>query len=130
MNADERRYEELTARVIAAFIAVSNDLGVGFLERVYRNSIFVDLTRAGLKVEVEKELIVPYQGVVVGDYFADLVVEDALLIEVKHADGISDAHVAQTSNYLKITGLHLALIVNFGKTKGRMAQSRPRSLAL
>lgn len=117
MNADERRFEELTARIIAAFIAVSNELGVGFLERVYRNSIFVELTRGGLKVEVEKKLIVRYQGVVVGDYFADLIVEDSVLIEVKHAEGISDAHVAQTLNYLKITGLHLALIVNFGKTK-------------
>lgn len=117
MNADERRYEELTARIIAAFIEVSNELGVGFLERVYRNAIFVELTRAGLKVEMEQKLTVRYRGVVVGDYFADLLVEGAVLIEVKHADGISDAHVAQTLNYLKITGLYLALIVNFGRTK-------------
>jgi GxxExxY protein len=117
MNADERRYEELTAKVIAAFIAVSNELGVGFLEKVYRNSIFVQLTRDGLKVEAEKKLIVQYRGAVVGEYFADLVVEGSLLIEVKHADSISDAHVAQTLNYLKITALHLALIVNFGKAK-------------
>jgi GxxExxY protein len=117
MNADERRYEEVTAKIIAAVIAVSNELGVGFLERVYRNALFVELTRAGMKVEQERKLVVRYRGVVVGDYFADLLVEDSVLIEVKHASGIDDAHVAQTLNYLRITGMHLALIVNFGRTK-------------
>lgn len=117
MNADERRYEDVTAKVIAAIIAVSNELGVGFLERVYRNALFVELTRMGLKVEQERKLVVRYRGVVVGDYFADLLVDDSVLLEIKHASGIDDTHVAQTLNYLKITGLTLALIVNFGRTK-------------
>lgn len=117
MNADERRYDAITAKIIAALIAVSNELGVGFLEVVYKNALFVELTRMGLKVEKEKKLIVRYQGVVVGEYYADLVVEECIIVEVKHASGIADGHLAQVLNYLKCTGLHLALIVNFGTPK-------------
>jgi GxxExxY protein len=117
MNADERRYDELTAKIIAAVIAVRNELGVGFLERVYRNALFVELTKLGLKVEAEKALTVRYKGVVVGDYFVDLLVEGTVIIEVKQAVGIDDAHLAQTLNYLKSTKLNLALLVDFGKPK-------------
>ncbi len=117
MNADERRYDAITAKIIAAVIAVSNELGVGFLEMVYRNALFVELTRMGLKVEKEKRLLVRYQDVVVGEYYADLIIEDSMIIEVKHASGIADGHLAQVLNYLKCTGLHLALIVNFGTPK-------------
>ena len=117
MDADERRYDGITGKIIAAVIAVSNELGVGFLEKVYRNALFVELTRMGLKVEMEKRLVVRYQGVVVGDYVADLVVEDCVIVEIKHASGIADGHLAQALNYLKCTGLHLALFVNFGTTR-------------
>jgi GxxExxY protein len=117
MNADERRYDAITSKIIAAVIAVSNELGVGFLEVVYKNALFVELTRMGLRVEREKRLLVRYHGVVVGEYYADLIVEDSVIVEAKHATGIADGHFAQVLNYLKCTGLHLALIVNFGTPK-------------
>ena len=117
MNTDERRWDEVTGKIIAAVIAVSNELGIGYLERVYRNALFVELTRMGLRVESEKALTVRYKGAVVGDYFVDLLVEGSIIIEVKHANGFDDAHLAQTLNYLKATSLQLALLVNFGKPK-------------
>ena len=117
MNADERRYDSVTEQIIGAAFAVSNEHGIGFLEKVYESSLFVELTMRSLKVESQKRITIRYRGVVVGEYVADLLVEGAILVEVKHASGINDAHVAQCLNYLKATGLKLCILLNFGTTK-------------
>lgn len=114
MNADERRLKPISEQIIGAAFAVANELGNGFLEKIYENSLFVDLTQRGLKVEQQKRVTVRYQGVIVGDYFADLLVADEIVVEIKHVAGLDDAHLAQCLNYLRATGLKLCLLINFG----------------
>lgn len=106
--------DPLTELVIGCAFDVGNALGYGFLEKVNENALFVSLTRMGLKVEQQKPIKVRFQGVVVGDYYPDLIVEDLLIVEVKCASGIDDAHVAQCVNYLSATGMKWCLIINFG----------------
>lgn len=119
MIADESRWplEELTETVIGAAFKVSNELGVGFLERVYENALAIELREAGLVVEQQKPVKVLYRGVIVGDYLIDLLVENRLVLELKHASGLADAHLAQSLNYLKATGYELALVINFGTSR-------------
>jgi len=119
MSADESRWplEELTETVIGAAFKVSNELGVGFLERVYENALTIELREAGLIVEQQKPVKVLYRGVIVGDYVIDLLVENRLVLELKHASALTDAHLAQSLNYLKATGYELALVVNFGTSR-------------
>lgn len=116
MDADGHRWpsEELTEAVIGAAFAVSNELGVGFLERVYENALAIELRKLGLEVQQQKAVSVRYHGEVVGDYVLDLMVNEQLVVELKHAKSLSDEHLAQTLNYLKATGFPLALIINFG----------------
>lgn len=116
MDADERRYKEITGQIIGAAMAVSNELGVGFLEKVYERALQAELTLRGVKALTQRPLVVRYKGAVVGDYVADMLVEDCVLVEIKHADGFDNAHMAQCLNYLKATGLKVCLLINFGKT--------------
>jgi GxxExxY protein len=115
MNTDEHRYREITGGILAAAFAVSNELGVGFLESVYENALFAELTSRGLKARQQHPLTVRYKSVVVGQYFADLIVEDCVMVELKHVKGIDTAHTAQCMNYLRASGLKLCLLINFGK---------------
>jgi GxxExxY protein len=92
---------------------VSNTLGCGFLEKVYENALLHELQKAGLKAEQQKPIAVHYDGVVVGDYYADLVVGDAVIVELKVVKAIEDVHAAQCLNYLKATGLNVCLLINF-----------------
>lgn len=117
MQIDEAKLNEITAQIIGSSYDVSNDKGTGFLEKVYENCLRVELGLRGLKVEPQKKITIRYKGYVVGDYIADLIVEESVIVEVKHATGIDDAHVAQCLNYLKATGLKVCLIINFGKSK-------------
>lgn len=116
MDADERGWpsEELTEAVIGAAYRVSNELGVGFLEKVYENALTIELRHAGLSVVQQQAVQVRYRGELVGDYVLDLLVNGVLVIELKHAKAFTDAHLAQTLNYLKATGFPLALLLNFG----------------
>lgn len=116
MSADECGWpdEALTETVIGAAFRVSNELGVGFLERVYENALAIELRDTGLSVSQQLPVKVSYRGVVVGDYVIDLLVEGRLVIELKHAKSLSDDHLAQSLNYLKATGYELALLINFG----------------
>src|SRR4051812_42447722 len=95
MNADERRLNEITEIVIGCAFEVANRLGCGFLENVYRNSMFVELTHAGMKTVPERPITVRYRGAVVGEYFADLLVEDLVLVELKAIKALDDVHTAQ-----------------------------------
>jgi len=119
MNADMSQSEmnELTEKVIGCAFAVSNALGCGFLEKVYENALAHELRKAGLKVEQQHGITVHYDGVAVGEYAADLLVDGALLVELKAVKDLDDIHLAQCLNYLKATNLRLCLLMNFGKPK-------------
>jgi len=115
MNTDET--DSLTEHIIGCAFAVSNGLGCGFLEKVYENALAHELRKAGLSVRQQWPIQVCYDGQVVGDYAADLLVEDCVLLELKAVKELDDVHLAQCLNYLKATGLRLCLLLNFGKPK-------------
>ena len=119
MNSDERRakMDALTEKVIGCAYRVSNTLGAGFLEKVYENSLAHELAKAGVCARQQHAMAVRYDNVVVGEYAADLLVEDVLLVELKAAKAMDDVHLAQCLNYLKATGLTLCLLINFGRPK-------------
>lgn len=105
---------ELTEQVIGAFYAVYNELGPGFLESVYVNSLVIALRAAGLDARLEVPLLVKFRNQVVGQFRADLVVEDRLVIEVKAVSHLLKAHEVQLVNYLRATGIGVGLLLNFG----------------
>lgn len=114
---ERKRLNEITEKIIGCAYMVSNVLGVGFLEKVYENALVFELKRLNLKVEQQKPVKVLYKNVIVGDYYADLVVENLVIVELKATKRIEDIHLAQCLYYLKATGLSLGLIINFGKPK-------------
>lgn len=120
MNTDEHREErrdEPTEKIIGCAIEVSNSLGCGFLEKVYENAMVVALKRAKLSVRQQVPFSVAFEGVVVGDYVADLIVEGAVLLELKAVKAFDEVHKAVCINYLKATGLRICLLINFGKPR-------------
>jgi len=122
MNADERGFErgkmdQLTQTVIRCAFTVSNALGCGFLEKVYENALAHELCKAGVQVQQQHGITVYYDGVAVGEYAADLLVEGVLLVELKAVKEFDDIHLAQCLNYLRATKLYLCLLMNFGKPK-------------
>jgi GxxExxY protein len=104
---------EVTEKVIGCLYQVSNTLGCGFLEKVYENAGGIEIAKAGLRVQQQFPIQVRYEGVVVGDYFADLLVEELVLVELKTVKAFDDVHIAQCLNYLRATGLPVCLLVNF-----------------
>ncbi|MGN6112480.1 MAG: GxxExxY protein [Luteimonas sp.] len=114
MDADVLVHRDLTERVIGAFYSTYNELGFGFLESVYENALAFQLENCGLKVLRQHPIVVNFRGRVVGEFRADLFVEDVLLVEIKSARSLVPVHEAQLLNYLKATGLRLGLLANFG----------------
>lgn len=112
MNTDGSVH--ITERVIGCAMTVSNALGCGFLERVYEAALAHELRKAGLAVQLQHPVWVLYDGVIVGEYRADLVVENSVIVEVKAAKAIDRIHEAQVLNYLKATRLKVGLLLNFG----------------
>ena len=108
------KYENLTGRIIKAFYDVYNELGYGFLEKVYENAVAFELSSAGLRVGQQRPVAVYYLGREVGCYFADVIVERLVIIEVKSAEALCEAHEAQLLNYLKATEIEVGLLLNFG----------------
>ena len=106
--------EAVAAIVIKAFYAVYNGLGYGFLEKNYENALAFELRGRGLRVEQQAPIHVFYKDEIVGEYFADLLVEGCLICELKAATSIREAHEAQLLNYLKATNIELGLLLNFG----------------
>lgn len=104
----------ITRVAIGCAYTVSNSLGCGFLEKVYESALVHELTKKGLRVNRQHTIKVQYDGIVVGDYIADLVVEDRVLVEIKTVDCLASVHVAQCLNYLKATGIRVGLLMNFG----------------
>jgi GxxExxY protein len=111
----ELLHEELTNTIIKTFYEVYNELGYGFLEKVYQNSMYLELKNKGYKVEAQKEISVYYKGIEVGEYYADLVVEDLIILELKAADCIVKDFENQIINYLRGTDCEVGLLLNFGK---------------
>jgi GxxExxY protein len=110
-------HELLTERIIGCAMAVHRALGPGFLESVYQNALTHELDKAGLRVECEKGIAVVYDGVVVGNFFADLFVEATILVENKAVQALTTAHEVQFVNYLTATGTDVGLLLNFGAAR-------------
>lgn len=124
MDTDAHRSNRLTEQVIGCAYRVSNTLGVGFLEKVYENALAIEIAKAGLRVEQQKALNVHYDGRVVGEYIADLLVEGELLLELKAVKSLEDVHVAQCINYLKAAGFPMCLLLNFGTARVQVRRIR------
>jgi GxxExxY protein len=117
-NAEkEFLHKELTGDIINSAFAVHNFLGCGLLEKVYGNALAWDLELKKRAIVIQQEFKVAYREKEVGLYFADLVVEGKVIVEVKSVDWIDDAHRAQLLNYLRISGIRVGLLINFAKTK-------------
>ncbi len=108
-------YKELTSEIIKRFYVVYNILGYGFLEKVYEKALYFELKKADLQVERQKPINVYYETELVGEYFADLLVENKVIIELKASESICEEHENQLINYLKATDIEVGLLLNFGK---------------
>jgi len=106
--------EALTEKIIGCAFAVANTLGSGFLEKVYENALAHELRKAGLSVQQQCCVDVYYDSVRVGDYVADLLVDNEVLVELKAVKALDNVHLAQSMNYLRATGLQICLLMNFG----------------
>jgi GxxExxY protein len=117
MIGDVDRLNEVTKRIIGCAYAVSNGLGAGFLEKVYENALAHELGKSGLAAQQQQPIKVMYDGIVAGDYLADIVVEDSVIVELKAIKAFDNVHFAQCINYLKATGMKICLLINFGQPK-------------
>ncbi|MHC4169071.1 MAG: GxxExxY protein [Planctomycetota bacterium] len=102
------KHGELSSKIIAAAHSVHKELGQGFLEKVYKNALAIELREAGIECDLD--------GLVVGDYVADMVVEDKIIVEAKAVSELNSAHEVQLVNYLKATGVQVGLLINFGRS--------------
>jgi len=119
LDLNERREELdlITEKIIGCAYTVISTLGCGFLEKVYENALFHEISKAGLEVSRQHGIQVVYDGIIVGDYIADLLVEGRILVELKAVKTLDDIHRAQCMNYLKATGHNVCLLINFGAPK-------------
>ena len=109
-------YSEITGKVIGGAHAVHNKLGGGFLEKVYENALRIELEALGLRVEQQAAIKVRYNGQIVGEYFADLLVEGCIIVEIKAVQILVREHEIQLVNYLAATGIDIGLLINFGSS--------------
>ena len=110
-------YEEITNKILAACFDVSKELGAGFLESIYQNALMIALQEKELTIEREHPLAVSFRGQIVGQFYADILVEDKIILELKAVSALTDIHKAQLINYLKATGIEVGLLLNFGNPK-------------
>ena len=110
-------HEELTSTILSACFEVINELGAGFLESVYEKALLIALHQKGLKATPQVPIAVSFRGQSVGHFYADILVEDAIVIELKAAASLAPEHKAQLINYLKAAGIEVGLLVNFGNPK-------------
>jgi GxxExxY protein len=108
-------HADLTEQIIKAFYKVYNALGYGFLEKVYENAMLYELNKDGLSALQQEIIKVFYEGFPVGDYYADLLVNGLVIVELKAAESLRQEHIAQLTNYCKATGVEVGLLLNFGK---------------
>jgi len=110
-------YEEITKKILAACFEISNELGTGFLESVYQKALIIALQQKGLRAETEVGIPVHFRGERIGMFYADLLVDDKIIVELKAIHAVGPEHKAQVINYLKGCGLEVGLLINFGKAK-------------
>ena len=110
-------YKELSYKIVGIAMEIHNELGHGFLEKVYENAMLLLLNESSIYSESQKSIDIYFRGRNVGHYIADILVENQIIVELKSAQGIGESHRIQALNYLKATGIKLALIINFGKDK-------------
>jgi GxxExxY protein len=110
------KHAELTEKIIKAAQNVHNELGFGFLEKVYHNALVLELLKMGLDITSEKPISVYYDGQIVGEYIVDIIVCDKVILEIKAVQAVNPAHEAQLVNYLKATDIDVGLLLNFGKS--------------
>ena len=108
------RHSDITEKIIKAAYAVHNTLGFGFLEKVYQNALAIEIRKMGLDVQQEQAITVYYEDKIVGEYCADIVVDEKIILELKAVKELSPAHETQLVNYLKATGMEVGLLINFG----------------
>lgn len=111
------KYEKLTENILAAAFEVSNELGNGFLESVYERALLLALKEKGIFAESQMPLKVVFRNQLVGEFFADIVVENKIILELKAVKAIAPEHIAQVLNYLKATGLAVGFLLNFGNNR-------------
>lgn len=111
------QHAELTKRILEACFEVSNELGVGYLESVYENALFVALSQKDIEVKRQVALKVKFRDVIVGDFKADMIVEGKVLLELKAVSSLTKEHYAQLLNYLKSTGIDVGMAINFGNPR-------------
>src|SRR5438067_10808245 len=116
-HADKFLHRATTEMIIGAAFEVHQELGYGFLERVYQRALQVELVRRGATAEIERRIQVQYKGIVVGDYDADLIVDSCVAMEIKIAPQYDKRDEAQLLNELKATGIKVGMLVNFGRNK-------------
>jgi len=116
MKTEVYKYSDITEKIIKASYEVHNNLDYGFLEKVYENSLAIELRNVGLNVKQQEPIKVLYKGELVGDYVADLMVEDKVIVEIKSVSKLEQVHEVQLVNYLKATGKEVGLLINFGKS--------------
>ena len=111
----EYLHQDLTERIIKCFYEVYNQLGYGFLEKVYEHSMMIELAREDLQARNQVPIKVQYKGELVGDYFADIIVNEVVILELKAAESVVEEHELQLINYLKATNVEVGLLLNFGR---------------
>ncbi len=111
------QYDDLTEKIIGCAYRVYNKMGFGYLESVYEKCLLIELRKLGLRGESQKPITVHYEGEIVGEFEADILVEDVIIIELKSVRQIAKAHEAQLVNYLVATGKDVGLVINFGEQK-------------
>ncbi len=116
MNADfqDFKYKELTDRIIKVFYKIYGKLGYGFLEKVYENTMMIEFKKKGIIAIAQAPIKVLYEGEVVGEYYADIMVEDKIIIEIKASNILAGENEAQLLNYLKASNIEVGLLLNFG----------------
>lgn len=110
----EPKHNSLTEEIIRIFYKVYNQLGYGFLEKIYENAMMIEFAKAGIPTEAQSPINVEYDRQIIGEYFADILVDDAVIIEIKASRNISPDNEAQLLNYLKATDKEVGLLLNFG----------------
>ena len=113
-DSQDLKYKDLTAAIISIFYKVYNTLGYGFLEKIYENAMMFEFKKAGIPAESQSPIKVLYEDEIMGEYFADIMVDDKVIVEIKAAKGLAPDHKAQLLNYLKATDKEVGLLLNFG----------------
>ncbi len=116
MTMPDLLHKEISKSILQVFYEVYNELGYGFLEKVYQNAMYFELISQGYKVEAQKQIKVYFKNRVVGEFYADLLIDDIIIVELKACECLIGSHVAQLMNYLKATKIEVGLVLNFGET--------------